>query len=58
MVMNEAFLSPFRFNFLGRVVQSRVKITGVSTKFEFRYESLKGKFSFILFAYKLMICCS
>ena len=27
---------------LGRVVQSRVKITGVSAKFEFRNESLKA----------------
>jgi len=30
----------------------------VSAKFEFRYESLKSKFSFILFAHKLMIGCS
>ena len=27
----------------------------VSAKFEFRYESLKGKFSLILFVYNLMI---
>ena len=31
---------------------------GVSAKFEFRYESLKSKFSFILFAYYSMIGCS
>ena len=30
----------------------------VSAKFEFRYESLKHKFSFILFVYNLMIGCS
>ena len=30
----------------------------VSAKFKFRYESLKSKFSFILFAYNLMIGCS
>ena len=35
---------------LGRVVQS-----WVSAKFELRYESLKSKFSLILFAYNLMI---
>ena len=40
---------------LGRVVQSRVKITMVRAKFEFRYESLKSKFSFILFPCNLMI---
>ena len=42
---------------LGRVVQSRVKIreNRVSSKFEFRYESLQIKFSVILFAYNLMI---
>ena len=39
---------------MGRVVQSK----GVSAKFEFRYESLQGKFSFILFAYDLTIGCS
>ena len=27
----------------------------VSVKFDFRYESLRSKFSFILFAYNLMI---
>ena len=30
----------------------------ISAKFEFRYESLKSKFSFILFTYNLMIGCS
>ena len=43
---------------LGRVVQSRVKINRVRAKFEFRFESLKSKFSFILFTYNLMIGCS
>ena len=38
---------------LGRVVQS-----WVSAKFELRYESLKSKFSLILFAYNLMIVYS
>ena len=32
-----------------RVVQSWVKITQCSSKFEFRYESLKSKFRFVLF---------
>ena len=45
------------FIVLGRVVQSRVKITR-GAKFEFRYESLKSKSTFILFAYNLMIGCS
>ena len=41
---------------LGRAVQSRVVITqaSVSTKFEFRYESLKSKFSWIIFTYNLV----
>ena len=43
---------------LGRVVQSRVKITMVRAKFEFRHESLKSKVSFILFPCNLMIGCS
>ena len=41
---------------MGRVVQRWVKITqGHSAKFELRYESVKKKFSLILFAYNLMI---
>ena len=36
--------------FKARLTQPRV-----STKFEFRYESLKSKFSLILFVYNLMI---
>ena len=35
-----------------------VKITWVSAKFEFRFESLKSKFSLILSVSKLMIGCS
>ena len=45
-----------RDSFQGWVVQSRVK--GVSAKFDFRYESLRSKFRFILFVYNLMIGCS
>ena len=30
----------------------------ISVKFEFRYESLKSKFNFIIFAYNLIIGCS
>ena len=40
---------------LGRVVQSWVKITRVSTRFEFRFESFKSISVLILFVYKLMI---
>lgn len=44
------------FTLQGHVVQSWVKITRVSAKFEFRYESLRCKFSFkILLVYNLMI---
>ena len=39
----------------GRVVQSWVKITRVSAKFELRFESLKSISALILFVYKLMI---
>ena len=49
---------PDNWNPGGRVVQSRVKITMVRAKFEFRYESLKSKFSFTLFPCNLMIGCS
>ena len=42
-------------NILGRVVQSGVKITLVSEKFDFRYESLKSKFSLILLVCNLVI---
>ena len=39
----------------GRVFQSWVKITQVSAKFEFRFESLKSISVLILSVYKLMI---
>ena len=39
---------------LGRVVKSWVKITPVA-KFKFRYESVKTRFSYIIFFYNLMI---
>ena len=42
----------------GRVVQSWVKITLVSAKFEIRHECLKSKFSLIPSVNKLMIGCS
>ena len=35
-----------------------LRYPGISAKLEFRYESLKSRFSFILFAYNLMIGCS
>ena len=46
------YLAGTHFVHLGRVVQR------VSAKFDFRYESLRSKFSFILFANNLMIGCS
>ena len=42
------------FTLQGHVVQSWVKITRVSAKFEFRYESLRSKISIILFVDNLM----
>ena len=42
-------------HYLGRVVQSWVKITQVSARFEFRFESLESISVLILFVYKLMI---
>ena len=42
----------------GRVVQSGVKITQGSAKFEFRYNSIKSKFSLILLVCNLVIGCS
>ena len=40
---------------LDQVVQSCFKITWVSAKFEFRFESLKSKFSLILSVSKFMM---
>ena len=45
---------PKNLNLKGRVVRSWVK-PSVSANFELRYESLKSQFSWILFAYNLMI---
>ena len=39
---------------LGQIVQSGVKLTQGWVKFEFSYESLKGKFSLILFVNNVM----
>lgn len=41
----------------GRVLQSWVKTTQVSAKFEFRSESLRSKFSLIRFVYNLTRGC-
>ena len=50
------YMRPKRNNNLGGVVQSWVKITqGYSAKFEFRFESIKSKFSLILSVNRLMI---
>ena len=50
------FMRPIRNNSLGGLVQSWVKITqGYSAKFEFRFESIKSKFSLILSVNRLMI---
>ena len=50
------YMRPMRNNNLGGVVQSWVKITqGYSAKFEFRFESIKSKFSLILSVNRLMI---
>ena len=50
------FMRPIRNNNLGGLVQSWVKITqGYSAKFEFRFESIKSKFSLILSVNRLMI---
>ena len=47
--MPVTYMRPIRNNNLGGVVQSWVKITqGYSAKFEFRFESIKTKFSLIL----------
>ena len=43
------------FRTQGRVVQSWVKITQVSARFEFRFETLKSILVLILFVQKLMI---
>ena len=40
---------------LGQVVQSWVKITRVSARFEFRFENFKSISAWILFVYELMI---
>ena len=50
------YMRPMRNNNLGGVVQSWVKITqGYSAKFEFRFDSIKSKFSLILSVNRLMI---
>ena len=45
-------------HYQGQFVQTWVKITRVSAKFECRYESLKRTFSLIILAYNLLIECS
>ena len=50
------YMRPMRNNNLGGVVQSWVKITqDYSAKFEFRFESIKSKFSLIISVNRLMI---
>ena len=43
---------------LGRVATNGVKLTQVTAKFEFSYESLKRKVSYIPFVNNLMTGCS
>ena len=50
------YMRPMLNNNLGGVVQSWVKITqGYSAKFEFRFESIKTKFSLILSVNRLTL---
>ena len=43
-----------QWNHLGRLFEAGLRYPTVSAKFELGYESLKSKFSLILFAYNLM----